>query len=677
LRLLKQGVRRKAWLALVLGAGAANAVAETGRLAEEGYLGDLPVVLSVTRLAQSLADTPGAVTIIDRDMIRRTGARTVPELLRFVPGFLVSGWNGANAISNYHMRLDEYGARLQVFVDGRSVYSSLYLGDTHRGMAGVVMEDIERIEVLRGSNSAAYGSNAYLGVINIVTRNSADTRGALVSVNAGNGGISDQTLRYGWGTDDASFRISASRRTDDGFKEEHAYPSYYSAVTDFTELHQLHLRGDLRLTSEDDLLVEIGSLRHRTGEGAGTLGNAPFDGKTESSYLLTRWNRQLSATESFSLSATFDDEKLDSIKYEDGTGVGLPILVPVDQGGHSTRTQLEFSHTLQPADSLRTVWGMTWRRETAASSGLFDTDKTYAQNQTRLFGNLEWRMSPQWLLNAGALVERNSVVGSTTAPRLMLNWQPLTEHTFRIGATKATRTPSLFELYGNNPVRAPGIGVIEWEVKAQATAVPERIYSKEVGWLGDFREQRLTVDVRAFRENIRGLLSQRENEPSDAYGTNNYVNAINSAADGLEYQLQWRPHEGTRLWFAQARVRIDPDPGQRDQAIQTPSDSYTAAWFQDLPHEWEMMLMYSHVGTMSWRGETSRLPAYGVANARIAKRFLLGGVRSEAALTVQALGGDHYEFIPPSAMPPGNISGGNPIVPLVQRRAYLTLRMEF
>src|SRR5690606_42140276 len=91
---------------------AVSAWAGTSELAESGYLGDLPVVLSVTRLAQSLADTPGAVTIIDRDMIRRSGARQVSELLRFVPGFIVSGWNGANPITQYHTKLDEYGSRL-------------------------------------------------------------------------------------------------------------------------------------------------------------------------------------------------------------------------------------------------------------------------------------------------------------------------------------------------------------------------------------------------------------------------------------------------------------------------------------------------------------------------------------------------------------------------------------
>ena len=667
-----QGGWRRHCLALLIGmGGGAAGAADTVPMAEEGYLGDLPVVLSVTRLAQSLADTPAAVTVLDRDLIRRSGARTVSELLRFVPGFTVSGWNGANAIANYHMRFDEYGARLQVFVDGRSVYSSLYLGDTHRGLAAVAMEDIERVEVLRGSNSAAYGSNAYLGVINIVTRNSADTRGTLVSLNQGNSGISDQTLRYGWGNDDATYRLSASRRSDNGFKEDRAYPSYYTVLNDNTQLNQLNFRGDLRLSHDDDLLLEAGGVNHQTGEGTGSLGNAPYTATNESVYLLARWNHQLSGTDSISLSATFDDERYTSVKYEDGRAAGIPLILPVDQGGKSQRSQVEFSHTLKPLDSLRAVWGLTWRRESATSVPLFDNTNTYSQTQQRLFGNVEWRLAPEWLLNAGGLIEHNSEVGTSDAPRVMLNWQPLAEHTFRIGATKATRTPSLFELYGNNPVRIPNTNtVIEHEVKATGGARPERIYSQEIGWLGDFRNYGLTADVRVFDEQIRGLLSPRGFDPND------YKNAIDAEARGVEYQVQWRPRVGTRFWFAQSRTdaRSNIQPEVR---IQTPNNSYSAAWFQDLPYEWELSLMYWHVSTMTWRGEGSRLPSYGSTNVRVAKHLRLGGVRTELALTVQATEGDHYEFIPPSAMRAGNPYSGNPIVPMVQRRAFLTMRMEF
>lgn len=92
------------------------------------------------------------------------------------------------------------------------------LGDTHRGILGVMLEDIERIEVLRGSNSAAYGANAMFGVINIITRHGQDTRGGEVSITGGDVGINDNRARFGWGDDKASFRLSVGKRQDNGFR---------------------------------------------------------------------------------------------------------------------------------------------------------------------------------------------------------------------------------------------------------------------------------------------------------------------------------------------------------------------------------------------------------------------------------------------------------------------------
>lgn len=93
-------------------------------VSEKDYFGELPVVLSVSRLAQPLNEVPGAVTVIDRELIRRSGAREVAELLRLVPGFLLTYRNGANPLASYHAGMDVYGSRMQVYVDGRSLYSS-------------------------------------------------------------------------------------------------------------------------------------------------------------------------------------------------------------------------------------------------------------------------------------------------------------------------------------------------------------------------------------------------------------------------------------------------------------------------------------------------------------------------------------------------------------------------
>ena len=129
---------------LGLAAGTVQAQAEPDFFAEQ-----VPPlqVLSVTRLAQPLADTPGAVTVLDRQTLRRSGARNITEALRLVPGYMVAGFNGANLSAAYHAPVDEYGARSLILVDGRSLYSPTFLGGGFRALNAVPIEEIGRAHV--------------------------------------------------------------------------------------------------------------------------------------------------------------------------------------------------------------------------------------------------------------------------------------------------------------------------------------------------------------------------------------------------------------------------------------------------------------------------------------------------------------------------------------------------
>ena len=164
---------------------------------ENAHLSDLPVVLTATRLAQAPADAPGAVTVIDQAMIRASGARNIHELFRLVPGFQVGMHSGNQPLVAYHGLSDDAPRRLLVQVDGRSVYSPYLIAGVEWNQIGVDIDDIERIEVFRGSNSAAYGSNAFLGVANIVTRSPSETLGTAVRYRAGSDGINDIGVRIG------------------------------------------------------------------------------------------------------------------------------------------------------------------------------------------------------------------------------------------------------------------------------------------------------------------------------------------------------------------------------------------------------------------------------------------------------------------------------------------------
>ncbi len=612
---------------------------------EEDFFASVPEVLTVTRLSQSLADTPGSVTVIDRETIARSGARDLADVLRLVPGYLVSGWNGANPGAAYHVPLDEYGVRNLVLVNGRSVYSPFLLGGTHRGMMGVMLEDVERIEVLRGANSAAYGANAMYGVINVITRHSADTQGAGVSLTTGVQGIRDAHARVGWGDDRASYRLSVGQRNDHG----------YEGLFDDRQLHQLHFRGDIRPSAQDELQLDAGLTRHVAGEGfAGNPGNPERTVRWRNLFLHGQWRRQLSATEAVKVSASVDQERLvDTAPYTPIAGVVL------DSGGRGRRLNLEFQHQLQVTDDLRGVWGLGWKQDSVLSRPIYFQDQALKNNESRAFGNLEWRASPKWLVNAGLFLGDNSWTGTYVAPRLMVNHHFTSDHTLRAGITRSIRSPSLFELASDVRYYDPLGNLLLRTYVASGNARPERLDTRELSYYGHFRDARLVVDVRAYHERMRDLIEV------DTYNSfpQDHVNKPGLTTQGLEYQLRWSPREGTQVWFGQNLMRHRWAEAGRDDRI-PPTHTTSVAWFQKLAPATDLTLALYARGGMTWRRTENALPPARRLDLRLAHALQLGNTRAQIALTVQALNGDQQEFV--STRPS-----------VLARRTFLTLDASF
>jgi iron complex outermembrane receptor protein len=661
-------------------------------ITEQDYFSDLPEVLTVTRLAQPLSDTPGAVTIIDRDKIRRSGARELADVLRLVPGYLVGGINGAHPGVAYHAPLDEYGARNLVLIDGRSAYNSFYLGDTSRGLQGVLLEDIERIEVLRGSNSAAYGANAMFGVINIITRHSADTRGAELSYTNGEVGIRDSMARVGWGNDVASFRLSTGRRYDTGF----------SGANDDKVTEQWHFRGDLRPAADQDVMLTAGSIDLAQGRGQGSVGDPFRTTSWRENFANLQWRKQLSDTDEIKLSASYDEST-----SRDASPYSLDPSVTLDFGGHSSKTSLELQHQFGLTPQLRAVWGAGYERNEARSPGLFYDNGTIAIQEEHLFGNLEWRPHEQWLINAGGFWTRNSEVGNHFTPRLMANFQMVQDHTLRAGVAESLRTPNVFELNAdvryypkntsNRPLPRSLSGLSKQDtialfaklnlparsVAASGLVTPEKLETQEIGYFGNFRSIRMTVDVRAYIEKTKDLITDGDRiipgyisgilpppYPPLPYNVpmvlGDFVNSPGFKIRGVEYQLRWKPLEDTEIWLNQTFQKLiwDNDAAANDVNM-PPTHASTIALFQKLPGGLDFSVMFHTLGSMTWgNGDSGQLPNRRRIDARLAYPFLVGSTRVEAAMTVQAANGNY----PDSLMKYGYE---------FERRAFGTLRIEF
>ena len=639
-----------AWLAWA-GLVAASGLVRAGSLSESDYFEEIPNVLTASRLDQPLKDAPGAVTVIDRATIRRSGARDVAELLRLVPGYIVSGASGAEPNAAYHMPQDEYGIRNLVLVDGRSIYSSFFLGDTHRGLMTVMPDDIERIEVLRGANSAAYGANAMFGVINIITRHAFDSQGIELGLSAGTARVRDSRLSLGWGDERASYRLSVGGKSDTG----------YANAFDDRQLRMLDWRADLKPAADDDLMLKAGASESRYGRGLAWKPDNPEHGvQQRDHYLQGRWQRQLSADSQLQLSADFAEET-----YADFTSIpvvfrGIVVDTAVlDYGAEAQRTNLELQHQTGLGKGLRAVWGLGWKEEQAKSRPLYTTTDRVGYHERRAFGHLEWRPTERWTVNAGLFAGQHSLVGDYLAPRLMVNHHFTPDQTLRFGVNRSVRTNSLLEVLGQVRYYNPNGRELRFAYAGNLDIRPEVLNSLELSYLGHFRPWHLTLDARAYRERVKDWVSLVET-PVVKY-PRRFDNLAAFSVSGLEYQLVWSPNEGTRLQWQQNFTELDWYDPSRAGDHAPPVRASTLAWFQQLPRAVDLTLMWHERSTMNWDSVARQLPAARRVDLRLARPWRLGASKAELALTVQALNGDQIEGYPDYRF---------------QRRVFVTLKLE-
>lgn len=620
------------------------------QVSEMDYFQDLPVVLSVSRLAQPLKEVPGAVTVIDRETIRRSGAREVAEVLRLVPGFLFTSRNGANPQASYHSGMDVFGSRMQVYVDGRSLYSSMLFGDTHLGLRGIVLDDIERIEVLRGSNSASYGANAFLGVVNIVTRNAADSHGTTVSATVGDKGIEDNVVRHGWGDQHASFRITAARRKDHGL--DRAY--------DDSHVSRLQFRADWLPSTNDEVMLQLGAGETARGDGEGLAGN-PFRTVGQSdAYLLLRWQRQLAPDEKLELRVSHEREAFSDKALLTGN-VGGPVSALNDSSGTVQRTELGLQHSLALNSALRLAWGGEWRYEILDAPSLYFMAGSISLHQWRGFATLEWRLHEQWLLQASGMQEGHSYTGSAFSPRLAANFHLTPDHTLRAGVTKSQRAPTFYELRADTrlfnltpgnfivPVGAQ-IPIVGWLYRSSGTIKAESLISHELGYLGHFREANLKIDARAFVERMNDRISvvgqTVQNPALPAFPWTNvrdFVNRPGPHLHGFEYQFDWRPLADTRLVLAEMHIRSKPGAFV-DEELEAPFRSNSLTWLQKLPGNFDFTAISSSSTPFKWAAGGQLINTPRRLDVRLGKPFAVGATRGEASVTVQAINGGHQIF---------------------------------
>jgi iron complex outermembrane receptor protein len=635
---------RLIWIVTLLGWLNVAAAQSPTSVSETDFLTELPLVLSVSRLPQRFEDTPGAVTIIDRDMIHLSGARDVADLLRLVPGFQTSSaFERVAPEASYHGSFGSFANRIQVLIDGRSVYSPYFVGSVGSGLQTVALTDIERIEVLRGSNSAAYGARAFLGVINIITRDPLDSIGLRAGLVTGENGVRDAQLRLGWGQRGSSFRLSVDRRADDGLAGSNGR----------NQISRLNFRADLNPSASDEIQLRAGALAMDAGKGQiGNVDDLQRNTFLSSGYAQFDWRRNVAADEELAFSVSHAQESIhDNYPYS-LIPLGINDSIDISASGRASNDSAVLQHTFRTGAALRLVWGGELRREQVTSPPAYNTDVALSTHFTRLFGNAEWRALPELVVNAGAMAERSSDSGGSLAPRLMLNWHFAAGQTLRGGVSRAFRPASTFEQFADVRYSYSGIPLLVTTL-ASGNIRPESVLVRELGYLADLPRLAARLDVRAFQEQISGFIMHKKRYPLPAGITLfpsdpwDYFNGQDFAITGVEYQLKWHPWRGAQFIINQAFTHnSSSDPGD---ALAAPQRASSVTYFQKLPGGLDLSLIHQDSSKATLQGASWSVDgqvALSRTDLRLAMPLKLGSNRGELALVVQNLGSPYADFSP-------------------------------
>lgn len=395
-------------------------------------------ITSVSKKAEKRTAAPAAIYVLTSEDIRRSGATSIPEALRTVPGIHVAQMNANQWSVSSRGFSGRFANKLLVLIDGRSIYTPFYSG-VYWEINDVMMEDIDRIEIIRGPGGTLWGANAVNGVINIVTKTAADTQGGLLSVIGGTEYRAGAELRYGGPVGDLGhYRAYAKYKYIDesGVIIENGNGPDGGTSNDDWQDGLAGFRMDLSLSSDDKFTL-IGGFQALS---ANSLNDLPFftdplfvrtkDHSQFQDYnLLGRWTRTFADESEIQLQGYWDYYHADEVS--------------LDEQRHTF--DLEFQHRFQAGKRHEILWGLGYRLTTdnfentqfmsmdpdSATDHLFNA---FIQDEITLHDTLR--------LTIGTKIEHNSFTSFEFQPSARFAWTPNDKHTVWGAVSRAVRTPS-------------------------------------------------------------------------------------------------------------------------------------------------------------------------------------------------------------------------------------------
>ena len=555
-------------------------------------------ITSASKKSQRLCEVAAAVFVITQEDIRRSGVTSIPEALRMVPGMQIAKIDANKWAITTRGSNGRFANKLLVLMDGRSVYTPIYSGVFWENI-DTVLEDIDRIEVIRGPGASLWGANAVNGVVNIITKQADETQGMLAGGIIGSEEKGTVSLRYGGQlTDNTPFRVYFKGFERDGAVDANGYDT----ADDWR-----YLRGGFRLDhrqGSSDLLTLQGDIFDGTN---GEIVEAPSltppyhdrynnDHKEKGHDLLVCWTRNLSSLSEISLQAYYnsDEHTLHLTKAKVDT------------------FDMEFQHRRPLGKRHDVTWGFGYRLYqdhydtdpdllTMEQSSLdFSIFNAFVQDEISFFDK-------RLRLTLGSKFEYNDFTHAEVQPNVRLMWQPNDRHSTWASVSRAVRTPSRVERSSTALMQVlppPAAGSLPTAITYYGSEDlgSEELIAYELGYRVKATTN-LTLDAALYYNDYEDLRQTIINEttidgwpPTYVILSSTGTNDAEGEVYGFELAADWKMTQWSRLQAAYTYMDVDMDLGESNiVAAQDPQNQLSLRASFDLPWNLELDLWYRNV----------------------------------------------------------------------------------
>jgi iron complex outermembrane receptor protein len=550
-------------------------------------------VTSVSKHTQPLSKAPASVYVITAAEIRRSGATTIPEALRLAPNLHVARINAQNYAISARGFNHLLSNKLLVLIDGRAVYSPLFSG-TFWSVQDVLLEDIDRIEVISGPGTTLWGANAVNGIINITTRSASETQGTLISVGAGNR-EAQAAVRYGGALKNGgSYRVYGKHSRHEGFLDEDTGVMAFDWERTQTGFRADWGRAASHLTVQGDAytgdLEQTGSEEDVTVAGVNLIGRLSLDLQENSQFLLQTY-----------------------VDHAQRHHAGLFIE-------HLNTLDVEMRHSMALAQRHNLMWGGGYRY-------LSDNIENQAymfrpEDRTIQWGNLfiqdDIALHDRLQLTLGAKLERSSYTGWEFLPSFSLAWSLSDNQLLWTAWSRSVRSPSRAERDLHIPLQSTlPEGVRQYVLSGNDAFDSEIARVYELGYRAQLLPE-LSLSMTGFYGQYEKLRTLELNPEGAGYI---FENRADGTSYGVEAWSTWQAHERLRISAGLVAQELDKEfkDDRRDLSLGTSLATHDPQFYWMLKSSYQVsdrIELFSFLRHVAELPDTN-VPAYTTLNLRL------------------------------------------------------------